>query len=123
MLDVIYRNFIVRCVFTFILILTMRFLCTPLPLRDTAAIVFPREYELMTEAHGKLFVVQNCSRSSLCVSGGGKTAGGRGVVSSSWGWGKTDSTQGDRIWRSLGRQKVKRGLLLIIHILWCFLSK
>jgi hypothetical protein len=32
-------------------------------------------------------------------------------------WGEADSTQGDRIWSSLVRQKVERGLLLIIHIL------
>jgi hypothetical protein len=37
-----------------------------------------REYELMTVAHAKLYV---------CL-GGGETAGGRGVVSSSRGWGR-----------------------------------
>jgi hypothetical protein len=79
-----------------------------------------REYELMTEAHAKLSVVGNCSRSSLPVClGEGDTAGGRGVVSSSRGWGGgADSTQGERIWSSLERQKVERGLLLMIHILW-----
>ncbi len=77
-----------------------------------------REYELMTEAHAKLSVVRNCSRSSLPVcSGGGETAGGRGVVSSNRGWGEADSTQGDRIWSTLVRQKVECGLLLLIHIL------
>ncbi len=29
------------------------------------------------------------------------------------GWGKADNTQGERIWSSLGRHKVKRGLLVI----------
>jgi hypothetical protein len=38
-------------------------------------------------------------------------------ISRGWGGGGTDSTQGDRICSSLGRQKVKHGLLLIIHIL------
>jgi hypothetical protein len=33
--------------------------------------------------------------------------------------GGVDSTQGERISRSLGCQKVKRELLLIIHILCC----
>jgi hypothetical protein len=48
-----------------------------------------REYELMTEANTKLSVVGNCSRSYLCVRlGGGETAGGLGVVSSSRGWGR-----------------------------------
>ncbi len=38
-----------------------------------------REYELMTEAHAKLSVVGNCSRSSLCVwLGEGKQLAGRG---------------------------------------------
>ncbi len=63
----------------------------------------------MTEAHAKLSVVRNCSRFSLlCGNGGGETAGRRGVVSSSKGGEEADSTQGERIWRSLGRQKVKR---------------
>ncbi len=43
-----------------------------------------------------------------------------------WGWlavargggGEADSTQGETIWSSLGRQKVKHGLLSIINILW-----
>ncbi len=48
-------------------------------------------------------------------SGGGETAGGRWVVSSSRGWGEADSTQGERVWRSFQRQKVERGLLLLIH--------
>jgi hypothetical protein len=80
-----------------------------------------REYELMTEAHAKLSVVGNCSRSSLpvCLGEGTQLAGG-GVVSSSRGWGEVDSTctQGERIWSSLEGQKVECGLLLIIHILW-----
>jgi hypothetical protein len=76
-----------------------------------------REYELMTEAHAKLSVVKLLQILSPCVSGGGETAGGRGVVSSSRGWGEADSTQGDRIWSSLVRRKVERGLLLMIHIL------
>jgi hypothetical protein len=53
------------------------------------------------------------------MSGRGETAGGRGEVSSGRGWGGGgDRTQGERIWSSFERQKVKRGLLLIIHILW-----
>ncbi len=82
--------------------------------------VYTREFELITEAHAQLFVVRNSSRSSLrvCV-GGGETAGERGEVSSSGGVGGGDSTQGERIWNSFGRQKVRRGLLLIIYILWC----
>ncbi len=44
-----------------------------------------REYGLITEAHAQLSVVGNCS--SVC-SGGGETAGGQGVVSSSMGWGQ-----------------------------------
>jgi hypothetical protein len=37
-----------------------------------------REYELMTEAHAKLYVVRNCSRSSLpvCLGEGEQFAGG-----------------------------------------------
>ncbi len=80
-----------------------------------------REYELITEAHTQLSVVWNCSRSSLrvCLEEGkrGETAGGRGEVSISRGWGEADSTQGERIWSSFQRQKVERGLLLLIHIL------
>jgi hypothetical protein len=41
-----------------------------------------------------------------------------GVGSSRGGKGGADSAQGERIWSSLGRKKVKRGLLVIIHILW-----
>ncbi len=38
-----------------------------------------REYELMTEAHAKLSVVRNCSRSYLvCVWGEGKQLAGGG---------------------------------------------
>ncbi len=78
-----------------------------------------REYELITKACAQLSVVETAPDSlSLCVlGGGGEKAGGRGVVSSSRGRG-TDNTQGERIWSRLGRQKVKRGLLSIIHILW-----
>jgi hypothetical protein len=61
----------------------------------------PREYELMTEAHAKLSVVRNCSKSYLCVSVGGEYSWRGGEVSSSRGWGEADSTQGDRIWSSL----------------------
>jgi hypothetical protein len=53
------------------------------------------------------------------MSRGGETAGGRGEVSSSRGWGEADSTQGERIWSSLVRQKVEHELLLLIPILWC----
>jgi hypothetical protein len=34
-----------------------------------------------------------------------------------------DSTQGERIWSSFGRQKVKLGLLLLLHILCDRLSR
>jgi hypothetical protein len=51
------------------------------------------------------------------MSRGGGTDGGRWEVSSSRGWGEPDSTQGERIWSSLVRQKVERGLLLLIPIL------
>jgi hypothetical protein len=48
-----------------------------------------REYELMTEAHAKLFVIRNCSKSSLRVClGEGKQLAGGGVVSSSRGCGE-----------------------------------
>jgi hypothetical protein len=53
----------------------------------------------------------------VCVLGEGKQLAGGGWSAVAGGEGKTDSTQGERIWSSLGRQKVKRGLLLIIHIL------
>ncbi len=43
---------------------------------------------------------------------------GGGGGSASAGGGAADDTQGDRNWSSLGRQKEKRGLLVIIHILW-----
>jgi hypothetical protein len=49
--------------------------------------------------------------------GNSRTAGGWGEVSSSRGWEEADSTQGERIWSSLERQKVERGLLLLIPIL------
>ncbi len=54
----------------------------------------------------------------MCVLGVGKQLAGGGVVSSSRRWGRTDSTQGERIWSSFQRQKVERELLLLIHILW-----
>jgi hypothetical protein len=44
-----------------------------------------REYGLITEAHAQLSVVGNCS---IVCSGGGETAGGWGVISSSRGWGE-----------------------------------
>ncbi len=48
-----------------------------------------REYDLMTEAHAKLSVLRNCSRTYHCVClGGGETAVGRGEVSNSRGWGR-----------------------------------
>jgi hypothetical protein len=53
----------------------------------------------------------------LCVWGRGNSWRAE-VVSSSRGWGGGDSTQGETIWNSLGRQELKRRLLLIIHILW-----
>jgi hypothetical protein len=53
------------------------------------------------------------------MSGGGETAAGRGwSAAAGGGRGGGENTQGERIWSSLGRQKVKCGLLLIIHILW-----
>jgi hypothetical protein len=48
-----------------------------------------REFELMTEAHAKLSVIRNCSKASLRVClGEGKQLAGRGLVSSSRGWGE-----------------------------------
>jgi hypothetical protein len=72
---------------------------------------YSREYGLMTEAHAQLSVVRNCSSE-------GETAGGRGWSAVAGGGGRTDSAQGERIWSSFQRQKVERGLLLLIHILW-----
>jgi hypothetical protein len=78
-----------------------------------------REYELMTEAHAKLSVVRNCSRFSLHVClGEGEQLAGRGRSAVAGGGGEADSTQGERIWSSLVRQKVERWLLLLIPILW-----
>jgi hypothetical protein len=57
-----------------------------------------REDELMTEAHAKLSVIGNFSKSSLRVSGGGETAGG-------WGW-STVAGGGGR--RGEGRQYTGR---------------
>ncbi len=54
----------------------------------------------------------------MCVLGEGKQLPGGGWSAVAGGGGRTDSTQGERIWSSLGRQKVNHGLLLIIHILW-----
>jgi hypothetical protein len=80
-----------------------------------------REYELMTEAHAKLSVIQNCSKSSLrvCLGEGKQLAGGgwSAVAGGGGRRGRADSTQGERIWSSFQRQKVERGLLLLIHIL------
>jgi hypothetical protein len=74
-----------------------------------------REYELMTEAYAKLSVMRNCSRSSLhvCLGEGEQLAGG-GRSAVAGGGGEADSTQGERIWSSLVRQKVKRELLLLM---------
>jgi hypothetical protein len=76
------------------------------------------ENELITEAHAQLCVIRNCSRSSLSVwvGEGKQLAGGGGQQYNGAGPG-ADSTQGESIWSSIGRQKVKRRLLLIIHIL------
>ncbi len=71
-----------------------------------------REYELMTEAHAKLSVVRNCSRSSLhvCLGEGEQLAGGgRSAVA---GGGRRQTVHRER-----ERQKVERGLLLLIPIL------
>jgi hypothetical protein len=54
---------------------------------------------------------------SPCVSARGETAGGWEMVSSMQGGGG-GSTQGERICSSLGRQKVRRAFLLIIHFLY-----
>jgi hypothetical protein len=76
----------------------------------------------MTEAHAKLSVVRNCSKSSLLVFlGEGKQLAGGGWSAEAGGGGRRgegNSTQGERIWSSFQRQKVERGLLLLIHILW-----
>jgi hypothetical protein len=73
----------------------------------------------MTEAHAKLSVVRNCSKSSLRVYlGEGKQLAGGGwsaVAGGGGGGGRADSTQGERIWSSFQRQKVERGLLLLTH--------
>jgi hypothetical protein len=76
-----------------------------------------REYELMTEAHAKLSIVRKCSKSSLrvCLREGNQLAGG-GWSAVAGGEGRADSTQREIIWSSFQRQKVKRGLLLLIHI-------
>ncbi len=81
-----------------------------------------REYEFITEAHAQLFVVWNCYRYlSVCALGKGEQLAGRERSAVSGAGGGADNTQGERIWSSLGRQKVKRGLLLIIHFLCLYL--
>jgi hypothetical protein len=55
-----------------------------------------REYELITEAHAKLSVVRNCSKSSLhvCLGEGKQLAGGGWSAVTGGGGGGADSTQG-----------------------------
>jgi hypothetical protein len=80
----------------------------------------------MTEAHAKLSVIRNCSKSSLpvCLGEGKQLAGGgwSAVAGGGGRRGMADSTQGERIWSSFQWQKVERGLLLLIHILWLHVS-
>jgi hypothetical protein len=79
-----------------------------------------REYELITEAHAQLSVVENFSRFSLSgCSGGGETAGGQGVVSTSMGWGRqtVQYTQGYSIWSKFRTTECSVWLLLKVHIL------
>ncbi len=92
---------------------------------------YSREHELLHEAHAWLFVILNCSRFSLPAYSlflpppvaadpppphnwkgvdGGKAAAGVGV--------SRECTQRENL-SSLGRQKGKHGLLVIIHIFWC----
>jgi hypothetical protein len=84
----------------------------------TTCFIQAREYELIIEAHAKLSVMRNYSRYSLlvCLGEGEQLAGG-GRSAVVGGWGEADSTHGERIWSSLVRQKVERGLLLLIPIL------
>ncbi len=98
-----------------------------------------REYELFKEAHTYLTFVLNCScfchhvyhlqppppaavetpspRQLFLLPPRTHKRRGSGWVRQQQGWGIADSTQGERIWSSLGRHKVKRGSL-IIHFLW-----
>jgi hypothetical protein len=92
-----------------------------------------REY-VLPKAHAKISVILTCSRFSLPVCylltpppGGGTTPPPPALSAvypppeqTRVGRGRLQYCMytGDRIWSSLGRQKVKRGLLGIIHILW-----
>jgi hypothetical protein len=61
----------------------------------------------------------------VCVSGGGETAGGWVVVSSSRGWGEEgEGRQYTRreILEQFPTTEVECGLLLLIHILWALAS-
>ncbi len=76
--------------------------------------------ELMTEVHTKLSVVRNCSRSSLhgCLGEGGQLAGwGRSAVAG--GGGGRQYTGRENLEQFSTTEKVERGLLLLIPILWC----
>jgi hypothetical protein len=73
-----------------------------------------REYEIITEAQAQL---TSPDALSVHIWGEGKqlAGGGRSAVVGVEGGGER---QGEGIWSSFQRQKVKNGLLLIIHILW-----
>jgi hypothetical protein len=58
----------------------------------------------------------------VCVLGEGEQLTGGGWSAVAGGGGEADSTQGESIWSSFQRQKVERGLLLLIHILCLDLS-
>jgi hypothetical protein len=84
-----------------------------------------REYELLPEAQAKLSVILNSFRFSLPVyclypptPAASYTPLTLPAVSlpprTDKAVGLADSTHGDGIWSSLGRQKVKRGLLVIL---------
>jgi hypothetical protein len=59
----------------------------------------------MTEAHAKLSVVRNCSKSSLrvCLGEGKQLAGGGDMVSSIRGWGEEGGGQ-----KYTGRENLKQ---------------
>jgi hypothetical protein len=76
-------------------------------------VISPASFELFGRNFGHLATLP-LSR----MSGEGKQLAGGGRSAEARGWGEWDSTQGERIWSRLGRQKVQRGLLLIIRILW-----
>jgi hypothetical protein len=76
---------------------------------------------LLTEAHAYLSVVLNCSRFSLpasCLSPPPPATTDHPPHTVCQLFPLFQNTHGERICSSFGRQKVKHGLLLLIHILW-----